>query len=188
MSGAHCRLKLKKKWTLRREPRGTALGDNDERAPRSGGSLSTKIKNMHSSPRAKGPALGDTDERAPHSGGSLSTKILKKSTLRREPRGRLSAILMSGPHAPEARCLLKLRKCTPYRELRGRLSVILTSGPHAPEARCLLKFKKMHSSPRAKGPSLGEGPLFTESETLTEDYFHQILFKNSKQIRNFYKT
>jgi hypothetical protein len=35
-------------------------------------------------------------------------------------------------------------------------------------------------SPRAKGTALGEGPLFTESKTLTEGCFHQILSKNSK--------
>jgi hypothetical protein len=39
-----------------------------------------------------------------------------------------------------------------------------------------------------RGPALGEEPLFAESQTLTTNYFHQILFKNSKQIQNFTKT
>jgi hypothetical protein len=56
--------------------------------------------------------------------------------------------------------------------------------PRSGGLRCLLQIKKTKklSSPRAKGPALGEGPLFTESKTLTEGYFHQILSKNSKQI------
>jgi hypothetical protein len=51
--------------------------------------------------------------------------------------------------------------------------------PRTGRSRCLLKIKKL-LSPRAKGTALGEGPLFTESKTLTECCFHQILSKNSK--------
>jgi hypothetical protein len=36
--------------------------------------------------------------------------------------------------------------------------------------------------------NLKKPPLFAEIFALTEDYFHQILFKNGKQIRNFDKT
>jgi hypothetical protein len=36
--------------------------------------------------------------------------------------------------------------------------------------------------------ALGEEPLFAESNTLAKEYFHQFLFKNSKQIQNFFKT
>jgi hypothetical protein len=74
---------------------------------------------------------------------------------------------------------------------RERLSAKLSSGPHASATAWRPKFKKkleqtLRREPR--GPALGEEPLFTESQTLTKDYFHQILFKNSKQIQNFVKT
>jgi hypothetical protein len=63
------------------------------------------------------------------------------------------------------------------------------SGPLAPATACrpgLKKWTTLRQEPI--GPTLGEDPLFTESQTLAKDYFHQILFKNSKQIQNFAKT
>jgi hypothetical protein len=57
---------------------------------------------------------------------------------------------------------------------------------------CTCKFKKktrkigLHREPG--GEALGEEPIFVESFALTEGYFHQILFKNSKQIQNFAKN
>jgi hypothetical protein len=38
------------------------------------------------------------------------------------------------------------------------------------------------------GSALGEDTLFAESFALTEGYFYQILFKNSKRIQNFAKS